>query len=85
MKNLLIKIIICSITFIFLVSTKSLADKYKDTKVLLKDNEKIHVFIRKGYKSWDRVFQIGINHCKSINKFAFLVTRGSFKIDFYYF
>ena len=81
MKNLLIKIIICSITFTFLVSTKSLADKYKDTKVLLKDNEKIHVFIRKGHKSWDRVFQIGIKHCKSINKFAFLVTRGSFKKD----
>jgi len=62
-----------------LLSGNAYADAYSRAKVLLKDNDKVHIFMKKGGSAWERSFQIGSAHCASVNKFAFLVKRGSFK------
>ena len=64
-----------------LLSANAYADKYSGAKVLLKDNDKVHIFMKKGYSSWNRSLQIGSAHCASVNKFAFIVNRGDFKKD----
>ena len=81
------KILILIFVSLFLLSSCTEKEiSYKpnnnvNTKILFGDSEKLHVFIKKGFYSWDKALQEGIIHCSKYNKFAFLIERGSFVKD----